>query len=62
MNYQDVIEQIDSVLRSHCDDPVAEIRKMGEAMIGIAQALDGRSVAEARAIIEAVRQLQLVQR
>jgi hypothetical protein len=60
MNQIQVLEQVNAVLRLHCDSPIKEMRKMGQALIGIADALDGRSVAEARAIIEAVQQLQSV--
>lgn len=40
MNKIDVVEKINAVLDSHCERPSAELRRLGEAMIKIADVLE----------------------
>jgi hypothetical protein len=57
MNSLSVLEKVEQVLNEHCESPIQEMRAMGNALVQIADALEGKSVAECRAIIRAVQEL-----
>lgn len=61
MTKQDVILKIQDVLSSECANPAEEISKLGRALTSIGAALQGMSVAEARATIAAVSALSDVE-
>ena len=57
MNKIEVVEKINEVLDDHCERPSAELRRLGEAMIKIADALEDQPILEARAIMQSVAAL-----
>lgn len=61
MTKQDVILKIQGVLSAECANPAEEISKLGRALIGIGDALQGMNVTEARVTIAAVSALSDVE-
>jgi predicted NBD/HSP70 family sugar kinase len=57
----DVITRILEVLQKQCDNPADEIRRMGKALIGVADALEGISRANAIDILNAVALVERAQ-
>lgn len=49
-----VLKKVTEVLDKHCEHPSADLRKLGEAMIGIADAIEGQTLLEAKATIQSV--------
>lgn len=60
-NRAELLQKVSEVLLSETSDPVAEIRAMGKAMVAIADALEGSSTADARAVMSSVATLYGVQ-
>ena len=53
----EVMQKINQLLDSKCEEPAAEMIKLGEVMIEIGKALENQSPAEARAILKATAYL-----
>ena len=54
MNRIEVVGKVNEALSENCDKPCEELRKLGQAMIAIADALEGQSIQEARTIMKSV--------
>ncbi|GEM_PF-6375886 len=60
MTKQEVIIKIQEVLAKESENPAEEIAKLGRSLIGISDALNGLTVAECRATLNAVSALNEV--
>lgn len=58
----EIIEKCMEILQRECDDPAQELIKMGNALVGIGNAVKGLSIVEARATIQAAAQLAVIAR
>jgi hypothetical protein len=58
MNEQDLLKKIGEVLDDHSEKPSEEMRKLGSALIAMADIFEGRSRAECRALLNATAMLQ----
>ncbi len=58
MNKMDIVQKIQNILGTHCDDPAEQIIMEAEALLAIGKALKGLSLPEARAVMRAVAELQ----
>ena len=56
----EVIKQVREILAQRCEDPSDAMIKQGQALVEIGRALKGMSLSEAKAIINAVDQLEEV--
>lgn len=54
----DFVKRVHEAIRNATMDPAKELRAMANAMLKIADALEGRSVPEAQAIMKAVAILE----
>lgn len=50
----ELIQKVREVIRSQSNDPAKDLRAMGEALIKVADVLEGLSGPDARAVMEAV--------
>lgn len=60
MTKLEVMNQVREILLERCEDPADAMIKQGEALVAIGKALKGMSLAEARATMNAVAQLEQV--
>ena len=60
MTKLEVIQHVREILAEHCEDPSDALIKEGQAVMEIGKALKGMSLAEARATLNAVAQLEEV--
>jgi hypothetical protein len=58
MTKLELLGEIREILAGCCEDPADAMIKQGEALAAIGKALKGKSIAEARAIINAVGQIE----
>lgn len=56
----EAVAKVREVLDAHYDDPITEIKKLGQTLIEIADALRELSIGEARSVMEAVMKLENV--
>jgi len=61
MKKADVVKDVLEILNSHCEIPSEELRKQGQALVEIADALEGQSNSDARAIMKSVESLMDIQ-
>jgi len=61
MKKADVVKDVLEILASNCEVPSEELRKQGEALVKIADALVGQSNSDARAIMKSVESLMDIQ-
>ena len=54
MNRIEVVEKVNEALSENCGKPCEDLRKLGQAMVAIAGALEGQSLQEARTIMKSV--------
>lgn len=57
-NQADVVSKLREVLYAETEDPVAELRAMGETLVKIAGVLDGLTGAQARSVLKALAELE----
>lgn len=50
---QEMLQRVMDILDTACQDPIGELRKSGEAIINLADALGGLSLSEAKKVISA---------
>lgn len=50
----EVIEKVMGVLEEHCENPSVEIRKLGEALVAIADSIEGLKIGDARRVMKSV--------
>jgi hypothetical protein len=62
MSKLEVMKQVREILANRCEDPSDAMIKQGEALVAIGKVLKGMSLAEARATMKAVEQLESVTR
>ena len=62
MTKLEIIKQVQKILADQCEEPAEAMVKEGEALASIGKALKGMSLAEARATMNAVCQLEEVAR
>jgi len=61
MKKSDVVKDVLEILHSQCEVPSEELRKQGQALVDIADALEGQSNSDARAIMKSVESLMDIQ-
>ncbi len=61
MKKTDAVKDILTILDTHCEVPSEELRKQGQALVDIADALEGQSNSDARAILKSVESLMDIQ-
>ncbi len=61
MNKADVVKDVLEILADDCEVPSEELRKQGQALVKIADALEGQSNSDARAIMKSVESLMDIQ-
>jgi hypothetical protein len=54
MKKSDCVKDVLEILDSHCEIASEELRKQGQALVSIADALEGQSNSDARAIMKSV--------
>jgi len=57
MNHAALMYEVIKAMDRNSTDPITEMRQLGKALVEIADALQGCSNAEARAVIQAVKAL-----
>lgn len=62
MTKVELLSRVHEILSDHCEDPADVMIKHGHALVAIGNALKGMSLAEARATMNAVAQLEDVNR
>lgn len=61
MKKSDVVKDVLEILNTHCEVPSEELKKQGQALVDIANALEGQSNSDARAIMKSVESLMDIQ-
>lgn len=54
MNKAEVVQKVTEILSDECDSPSEELRRLGQAMISIANALEDQPVLQAKRIMKSV--------
>ena len=57
-NRAELVRMLHDVISANTRDPATEIIAMGEAMVAVGKSLEGVSVADAKAIIAAVKAME----
>lgn len=61
MKKSDVVKDVLEILDASCENASEELRKQGQALVSIADALEGQSNSDARAILKSVETLMDIQ-
>jgi len=61
MKKSDVVKDVLEILDASCENASEELRKQGQALVSIADALEGQSNSDARAILKSVESLMDIQ-
>jgi len=61
MRKSEVVKDILEILDASCENASEELRKQGKALVDIADALEGQSNSDARAILKSVESLMDIQ-
>lgn len=60
MTHMEMIRKISEILDDNCEEPADEIFKVGKCLQEIGSVLKGRSLTDARAIMQAVASMQQI--
>ena len=57
-NQADIVSKLREILYAETENPIVELRAMGETLVKIADALDGLTGAQARSVLKALAELE----